>query len=104
MILSSVFPATSTVTNVLPEWLPIFNLVVGVACLVASLLALGQRRVIPPIAAIALVAASAVLVAGSLFQGGWIDLFAWVIFGTGGRLLALACVVGVWVVGRGSRP
>jgi hypothetical protein len=51
----------------------------------------------------ALVVATIVLVAGSLFQANLIDLFMWTLTGTGGRLLVLGLIVWKLTLVRNNR-
>ncbi len=78
--------------NDLPSWVPVFNLVASVTAL--ALAVLGLRFVgwiVAYRAALAL--ALVVLLAGALFQANILPLWAWVVFGSGGRLVLLALIV-----------
>lgn len=87
------------IANDLPSWVPTFNMVAAIASLILILPGLRSRGWVPAYK-VALVVALVILFAGALFQANILPLWAWVIFGSGGRLLVLAIVVTGTVVGR----
>jgi hypothetical protein len=83
------------VVNVLPMWLPIVNLVISVGAFVFALVALlWSRDKSLPAERItwSLFWSVAVMVGGALFQSNTIDLVAWTLVGTLGRLATLVAI------------
>lgn len=80
------------IVNDLPSWVPIFNMVAAVTALVLAvpgLFALGWIAAYRAALGVSLV----ILLSGAMFQANIMPLWAWVVFGSGGRLLLLAIVV-----------
>lgn len=86
------------IANDLPTWLPVFNMIAAAAAVILAVLGLRSLWTYRAALAVALM----ILLEDALFQANIMPLWAWVVFGSGGRLLLLAAVVAETVLA--SRP
>ncbi len=92
--------------NDLPSWVPVFNLVASVTALALAVPGIRMFGWVVAYRA-ALAVALVILTAGAAFQANLLPLWAWIVLGSGGRLVVLALIVSGTVAawpGRRSSP